>query len=114
MSDPLFSLVLPAQQTPILAIQTPARPNIALPSANVLSVAIPARQQPILQLIQPIAVFQIVVSDNPGPPGPPGPRGSMFLGGYPSLANLPVPDGIDILPGDFAFVQDTSTIYEVK
>lgn len=49
-----------------------------------------------------------------GPPGPPGPRGSLFLGGYPSFANLPIPDGVHVLAGDFALVQDESAIYELE
>jgi hypothetical protein len=49
-----------------------------------------------------------------GPQGPPGTRGSLFLGGYPTLANLPVIDGIGVAVGDYALVNDTSTMYQVQ
>ncbi len=51
-----------------------------------------------VQVVNPPPV-QLTVSleaGPPGPPGPPGPRGSLFLGGYPTFSNLPVPDGINI------------------
>jgi hypothetical protein len=47
-------------------------------------------------------------------PGPPGDRGNLFLGGYPTFGNLPVIDGVGVRIGDYALVQSTSTMYQVR
>ena len=62
----------------------------------------------------PVQLTISLESGPPGPPGPPGPRGSLFLGGYPSFANLPVANGTTVKVGDFALVQDESAIYELE
>ena len=63
---------------------------------------------------QPILEVSLSGAGIQGPAGPPGPRGSLFLGGYPSFVNLPVPDGVNVRVGDFALVKDESAIYELE
>ncbi len=60
------------------------------------------------------ATSELDVSVEVGTPGPQGERGATFLGGYPSLSNLPVIDGVNVKDGDFALVKDTSTVYQIK
>lgn len=49
-----------------------------------------------------------------GETGSAGPRGSLFLGAYPTFANLPAIDGVGVAIGDYALVQDTSTMYQIR
>jgi hypothetical protein len=77
-------------------------------------------------LLNPDPVIFVAITPDPAPiftlltiaasslPGPPGPRGATFLGGYPSLVNLPPIDGVNVKDGDFVLVQDTSTVYQIK
>jgi hypothetical protein len=67
--------------------------------------------QPAPQLIAPVAIS---AAGPKGDKGDTGDRGNLFLGGYPTFGNLPVIDGVDVKLGDFALVQDTSTIYQIK
>ena len=62
----------------------------------------------------PVISFTLSAPGIQGPPGEPGTRGSLFLGGYPTVANLPVPDGVNVKIGDFALVQNESAIYELE
>lgn len=80
------------------------------------AVRMPASAPILVSLVtqQPLINISVGVIGVQGPPGPAGPRGSLFLGGYPTFANLPVPDGVNIKVGDFALVQDESAIYELE
>lgn len=109
-------LVLAAAAVFQLTTPAPVQPNLTILPNPIVAVSIPAPVQPIIQIVQQQVVMEVNLATGGirGLQGPPGPRGSLFLGGYPSFANLPVPDDIDIKAGDFAFVQDTSTIYELE
>ena len=102
----VFQLTSPPIVQPILTLLPPP----------IVSVSIPPPVQPIIQIVQQQVVMEVNLATGgvQGLQGPPGPRGSLFLGGYPSFANLPVPDGINIKVGDFALVQDESAIYELE
>jgi hypothetical protein len=77
-------------------------------------------------LLNPDPVIYVAVQPDPAPifteltiaasslPGPAGPRGSTFLGAYPSFGNLPQIDGVGVKVGDFALVNDTSTVWQVR
>lgn len=113
-TPPAVTMVLP--KAPAVTMVLPTPPAVTM----VLSNRAPAVT---MILPRPAAVSLLVsisgrgpqgVPGESGPQGVPGPRGSLFLGGYPSFANLPVPDGVNIKPGDFALVQDESTIYELE
>jgi hypothetical protein len=97
--DPALKITLSAPEPDI---------NVTINPDPAINVVVYADAPPIF------TELNIIESFVPGPPGPPGPRGSLFLGGYPSFGNLPVPDGINIKVGDFALVQDESAIYELE
>jgi hypothetical protein len=111
------NLIYPAP--PALTVILPKAPVVTMITPSPPAVTIINPKPPAITIIAPraAAVLMLVSLSSPGvqgPPGPPGPRGSLFLGGYPSFGNLPVPDGVNVKVGDFALVQDESTIYELE
>src|ERR1700744_391337 len=110
------TIVVENRVFPIVSEFSEAPPiAVSLPPAKLLdfSIAAPATLQFALVNSPVIAVTMPGVGIQ-GQVGPPGPRGSLFLGGYPSVANLPVPDGVHVKVGDFALVQNESAIYELE
>jgi hypothetical protein len=110
-------VTLPAP-SPIEVSFRPAPQVIAkLTSAPVEEVTLPA-PSPLALSFQPAPqiIAQVVISSAglKGDKGDTGDRGATFLGGYPSLVNLPPIDGVNVKDGDFALVNDTSTVYQIK
>lgn len=102
-------LVLPRPVQPILTLPALIQPKISLPAPITPVLELEPVSQPLLQLPEEV-MLSIFMG---GAPGATGPRGSIFLGGYPTLANLPVIDNNGVRIGDYALVQDTSTVYQV-
>ncbi len=101
--EPAPVVELTFQPAPQIALTLEARPalNLTLPEPTVVNLQFSTPQ---ITIVMPGVGLQ----------GPPGPRGATFLGGYPSLVNLPIIDEINVRTGDFALVQDTSTVYQIK
>jgi hypothetical protein len=80
-------------------------------------VTLPA-PSPIALSFQPVpqVVAQVEISSAglKGEKGDTGDRGNLFLGGYPTFSNLPEIDGVGVRVGDYALVQSTSTMYQVR
>ncbi len=103
---------------------TVGQPVISVTVANPgLGLTVAVAEQPIIDVeVSPTQITTNVVGGNwlvtpstvPGPKGDQGDRGSTFLGGYPSLINLPPIDGVDVKDGDFVLVRDTSTVFQVR
>jgi hypothetical protein len=116
------SLILVLAAAPTFRVAVPASSPaicLTLPAPQAVNAIIAGSVQYLVEFVQRPIVLNISLSTAgvqgpPGPPGVEGPRGSMFLGGYPSFSNLPVPDGINVKVGDFALVRDESAIYELE
>jgi hypothetical protein len=67
--------------------------------------------QPAPQVVAQVALSSAGLK---GDKGDTGDRGNLFLGGYPTFANLPEIDGVGVRIGDYALVQNTSTVYQVR
>lgn len=120
MSDDCCQRILILAAAPTWKVELAPSPqyNLSLP-ANRLNAILPGPIQFLIQFVSTQIVLNVSLTTagerGPiGPPGPSGPRGSLFLGGYPSFANLPVPNGDTVRVGDFALVQDESAIYELE
>jgi hypothetical protein len=67
--------------------------------------------QPVPQVVAQVAISSAGLK---GDKGDTGDRGATFLGAYPSFGNLPQIDGVGVKVGDFALVNDTSTVWQVR
>jgi hypothetical protein len=105
--DTMVTLVMDSTVPPALEVDF-------LPQPSLQFTMVPPAVCNITVLSLPVLNVSLGTAPVQGPAGPPGPRGSLFLGGYPSFANLPVPDGVNVKVGDFALVQDESAIYELE
>jgi hypothetical protein len=118
MSDPEQILVtLPAPSPIALSLQPAPQFSVQVAISPVEEVTLPA-PAPIELSFQPapdiLAQVAISAAGLKGDKGDTGDRGNLFLGGYPTFGNLPAIDGVGVRIGDYALVQDTSTMWQVR
>jgi hypothetical protein len=103
--DPVINVAIDADPAPIFTELSDAQINTLLNPDPVIYGAVQPDPAPIFTLLT-IAASSL--------PGPPGDRGNLFLGGYPTFGNLPAIDGVGVRIGDYALVQNTSTMWQVR
>jgi hypothetical protein len=121
VNDPEQILVtLPAPSPILVSFQPAPQVTVQVAISPVEEVTLPAPApialsfQPVPQLIAQVALSAAGLKGDKGDKGDTGDRGNLFLGGYPTLINLPAIDGDGVRIGDYALVNDTSTMYQVR